>query len=288
MSILDAGTRSVGAFLQSVDRPLTTYLLWAFGVTWVISFGCYALFTQGLLTETQLEIGHALSAVGPTIGALVASRSLRRAFQFRLPGGLPGFLVFSPILLFGLGLLGYRLVQGSGMNWSTYLTTSTWLLPLITFPVFEEIGWRGYLLPRLQAHFSAWNATLYLTGIWALWHLPFFFYRFEFSPLIAVGFFFGLWMGAILLTCIFNASRGSLLGVILFHFFNNVGSAFDTEIIAPILSIGFVVLAIWVYQRYGRLHLSPIPRTTQGRTSTAATFHSTGKQTADPLPPATK
>jgi membrane protease YdiL (CAAX protease family) len=39
----------------------------------------------------------------------------------------------------------------------------------------EEIGWRGYALPRLAAQLGLARASLVLGLIWACWHLPFFF-----------------------------------------------------------------------------------------------------------------
>ena len=36
----------------------------------------------------------------------------------------------------------------------------------------EELGWRGYLLPKLRMFFSDRTALLFSGAIWGLWHLP--------------------------------------------------------------------------------------------------------------------
>lgn len=41
-------------------------------------------------------------------------------------------------------------------------------------PFPEEIGWRGFALPRMQSKFGPLNATLLLAILWAFWHLPHF------------------------------------------------------------------------------------------------------------------
>lgn len=40
---------------------------------------------------------------------------------------------------------------------------------------FEEVGWRGWLLPRLSVSVGARSAVVVTSAIWALWHLPFIF-----------------------------------------------------------------------------------------------------------------
>jgi membrane protease YdiL (CAAX protease family) len=53
--------------------------------------------------------------------------------------------------------------------------------PLVAFFVltfalsWEEIGWRGYAMPRLQTGRSALGASLILGPVWGSWHLPLYF-----------------------------------------------------------------------------------------------------------------
>jgi membrane protease YdiL (CAAX protease family) len=90
----------------------------------------------------------------------------------------------------------------------------------LTFGIGEETGWRGYALPVLQKKYPALTATFILAFGWACWHIPAFFYRPLYSQMTAAaltGFFVSLLMGAIVLTWLYNSTKGSLLIVSIFH-----------------------------------------------------------------------
>src|SRR5215211_4092979 len=82
----------------------------------------------------------------------------------------------------------------------------------------EEIGWRGYALPRLQYRRSALSASLILGVIWAFYHLPLFFTGQAFrSPSLLVPFVVSGLALSVILTWVYNSTGGSLLLVVLLH-----------------------------------------------------------------------
>ncbi len=103
------------------------------------------------------------------------------------------------------------------------------VLPWLVFEVLtngEEWGWRGYVLPRLQAKYSALTSSLVLGVIWSVWHLPKFM---ETDPGGERSFF---WFTtahlalAVLYTWLYNNTHGSLLLVVLFHAAENTAGMF--------------------------------------------------------------
>jgi membrane protease YdiL (CAAX protease family) len=98
----------------------------------------------------------------------------------------------------------------------TLLVNGVYMLIFVTLG--EEVGWRGYALPALQARYSALLASLILGVVWALWHLPVFFNPdtsysnlpfFLFLPFIV--------LMTVLITWLFNSTGGSVLMAMFFH-----------------------------------------------------------------------
>lgn len=96
-------------------------------------------------------------------------------------------------------------------------------LPVLIIPLFlfdaitngEEMGWRGYVLPRLQAKYSALASSLILGVIWGFWHLPKL--MAPDSTASIAPFMVKVMADAVLYTWLYNGTRGSLLLATLFH-----------------------------------------------------------------------
>ncbi len=214
-----------------------------------------ALSAQDLLHFRISEYWHFLGALGPIGAAFIVtaiangnagiSEFLGRMVRWKV--GIVWFVVsaFSPFALFLLSVLILRIFGNSwpdfGKLMSGEYATLAWiggsLLSAIAYGVGEEAGWRGFALPRLQQGRSALWATFILSVFWAIWHIPMFFYRFEFGIGQAVGFFIGLLAGAIWLTFLYNSTGGSTLMVTLWHTSWNLVNIFGLVVSVEVVSI---------------------------------------------------
>lgn len=101
------------------------------------------------------------------------------------------------------------------------------VIPVFTYVLFlsvmgEEIGWRGYVLPRLQERHGALLASLILGVIWGLWHLPLFWMKGNFHSQIPFILFLLQDIAlSIVMTWLYNGTGQSLLIVSLFHAASN-------------------------------------------------------------------
>lgn len=122
----------------------------------------------------------------------------------------------------------------------------TWVFLILTIGLGEEVGWRGYMLPKLQMSMSALTASV-LTGIiWIFWHIPSFIFDPQFSAFSLVwrlGWGFLIICASIIYAYFYNSTGGSLLIPILFHGTNDyvMGSLAARD---PVLNLVWAILFI--------------------------------------------
>lgn len=121
------------------------------------------------------------------------------------------------------------------------------LVPLFLFSIIfyaaigEEIGWRGYVLRKLQQKFNPFIATVYIAIIWSIWHIGYFIlvenYTFQQIP----GVIIWTMMASFFATWLFNKTKGNVLVLILFHASINLAIVFTAHP-AIITGIHFILL----------------------------------------------
>lgn len=140
------------------------------------------------------------------------------------------------------------------------------IIPWLLFEILingEEMGWRGYILPRLQARHNALVASLIVGLLWSVWHLPKFWGIGTNSERSFAWFVVAHLALAVLYTWLYNSTRGSLLLVTFFHASSNTAGMFLPVsfaaiggVMANLLIVLVTVTAVVVTITAGPAHLS--------------------------------
>lgn len=266
-----------------VLHPVAAFLVLTYAMSWAIWLGLAATATS-IATPLGAVLNVAATA-GPSIAALVVAMLIRGGAIRRLLAGfslrrLPvGWALVA--LLLPLGMVGAAITASVAfMGGSTPVLTGAVLgtlagefvrVLLLGGPLEEELGWRGFALPRLQERRSAFDAALLLGLVWGLWHIPLYFVpgtgQSESvgdvgSAAFLIGAFVIWTMGlSVLFAWLFNQTGGSLIAVILLHAAVNlasfvpaaIGSTGPVPTLYALVTWIVVALVAW---RYGRATLA--------------------------------
>lgn len=280
--------RLVGLFER---WALHVFVLLTIGISWP-AWGVLAVYDL----EPGLNLAGALwllGGLGPPLAAVVVvgvtegidavRQLLGRLLTWRVAGRWYAVALMLPGAVVAVALIIDALVY----EVSTPLPSLD-LLPLFVGSIvanmligggLEEIGWRGFALPRLQAAYSALTASLILGVVWIAWHAPLFVVpgaiQAELSPLPFL--IQGLAL-AVVFTWVCNSTDGSLLLVVLLHgtvnawltsvwFLRGDVSATTLWVFAGLLGVVAVSLVVV----YGPAHLSRSDRQTAGPSGSDST-----------------
>jgi hypothetical protein len=169
-------------------------LLKFFSLTYLVSWACFiatAAISGGTAsTPSGLAILsgsiYLLGVFAPSLVALALTARaegragtlalLRRIVEWRVGARWYVFAVgYMAAIKLAVALL-YRIATGA---WPPFGPETLYIMVgaiVLSTPVQagEEVGWRGYALPRLARHLGLAPASIVLGVIWACWHLPFF------------------------------------------------------------------------------------------------------------------
>jgi membrane protease YdiL (CAAX protease family) len=254
------------------NHPLAFFFFIAFLFSWTIEINLIA--SQSGSLKISLPMGlHYLASFGPMAAALVVtwfsggSQGLKdlwaRITKWRGERKWIAFALLSPVIFFIFGtLVNFFLTKEwpdlsriGQVNYLPNLGLGALVLWLATFGFGEEIGWRGFALPRLQKKYNALAATIILGITWIVWHIPTFFYHetyLEMGPFLLFGMAIGILFGGVMLTWLYNSSKGSILMVAIWHGLFDFFSASQANgpWVAPFISFCIIFLAIRILKVY--------------------------------------
>jgi len=210
-------------------HPIITFFVLTYVLTWALESPL--VFLRDTVTDTQglvlvILASNVVSVVAIVLTAIVFGRGTLRKLLGRLLIWRVNPLWYLVVILGPVALTGgvvalNALMGGPALSLGMPLLGVAVFLAFSIFPgsaLGEEIGWRGYALPRLQAGRSALSASLLLAPIWALWHLPLWLTGDPVkTPTFYAAFVVSAFALSIILTWVYNSSGGSLLMVVLLH-----------------------------------------------------------------------
>jgi len=208
-------------------RQLTLFFLLAYVIAWIAWVPL--IISQKGLGWIRADVPFEAiipGAFAPTIAAIAVQWLTKR--DFRICRFIGSWRRFLPSLIVGLAavMLGEVIIPVLAMtrsidalHWNILLSWTAYQCNYSTFlggPLNEEPGWRGFALPKLQARFGPYRAALILGVLWTGWHLPLFLIH-GWIGLPIWG--YAIWVIglSILITFVFNISRGSIIICILMH-----------------------------------------------------------------------
>ncbi|WP_267643954.1 CPBP family intramembrane glutamic endopeptidase [Haloarchaeobius amylolyticus] len=269
-------------------HPIVTFSVLDFALTWGLWTLLFVLY-DGMPPGPLVLLG----AFGPAVAAVIcvkgAGESVRGWARSLVPRTRLWWYVLAlmlPVAIIVAGAPVFALVGVPVGIPSPALggVVVHFLLALTIGGAQEEIGWRGFLMPHLQQRNGAWFAGTLVGLHWALWHAPLFILgdgAFAPTGRSFVGYVGAIIGASLILTGLFNATRGNVIVAMLYHAANNAANAFlplgeealavaslvrDTAPTAKLLVVWVIVLALVL--RYGRRSLAPGDQWTGTRTGT--------------------
>lgn len=218
--------------------PVLSYFVLAMLFSWA-TWAPLTARALGLTAQYASPYLHLVGGLGPLCAAIVmtvlcdgragVARLWESCTTLRGRGRWIVLAITAPILLFVLSATALSVFAGAhivgadvgrSVEYPQLTRGAYWIANIVFYGFGEEVGWRGFALPRMQAKYTAWKSALLIGAAWALWHLPLFAFSAGMSSMGlggAVGWFFSILTGSVLMTWLFNASGGSVLAVALFH-----------------------------------------------------------------------
>ena len=162
-------------------KQVVLFLILVFGITWSLGFWVAAQpapaslsgFLAAFLPQVWAPTVIALILVGVSHGARGIRAEVAERLKYRR--GSTSWLALAaltPAVATASAVSAARFAGDSAAFTPWQAIPFAIGMQIITGAVGEELGWRGFLLPRLRKHYGPVTAAWVMGSLWSLWHVP--------------------------------------------------------------------------------------------------------------------
>jgi len=219
------------------SKNTLVFIICAFLASWIIWGFCF------IADDKTGGILRIVGTFGPSVSAIIISLVsnkketvgiMKSAVNVRIKA-VDYLLIF--LLLPAVTAISYLIMRVSRLETPDF-SYKVLELPVVFLYIFalmgplgEELGWRGFLLPKLLRKQNTLTAGIVLGLIWTVWHLPLFFINgalqnsfvrtFGYTAAF-IGYAYYTVLMSIFISIIFVRSRGSTFAALIIHTMGNM------------------------------------------------------------------
>jgi len=253
------------------QHPLISFVIINYAISWALLYPAFRILLAAKGSFPLKALFGLIGGYGPSLAAVIVlavtlgkggvGSALRKFLIWRVSPRWYLYVLVLPVCAYALAVLIHvrppvDLLAGlRGVPFA-------WLIALPFGPLGEELGWRGFLLPRLLERFEATTATLIVGLVWTVWHVAAFTFPGAAIPSVLPVNALTVCLYAVQITaeaCIFTyvyfQTRGSLVIAVMLHmafnasgnivegFLPSIGDANDLKRQAYFTSL--MILVVW-------------------------------------------
>jgi len=244
------------------DHPLVAFVVISYTLVWVFLHPAFRILVAAKGSFPPVALIGLPGAYSPSIAALVVLgltegtlgvRSvLWRLLGWRVPLRWYLYVLVLPLAV-AMCAVAVHLRSAIDVTGGLRAIPIAYAIALPFGPLAEELGWRGYFLPRLLQRYSALRATLIVAVVWTVWHFALFIFPGaaipSFLPVTSwtIALYFCQILGeSLIFTSVFLKTGGSVLLAILLHMAFNSASNIAERFFPAFANAGAARLSIYL------------------------------------------
>jgi hypothetical protein len=218
--------------MSTAVRNAARFVLYTYAISWLLWLPAILQSRSGKGIDSAWYVIGMVGLIVPSIVGLVFLRReqkdwrlVKALFRFRLNRWMALAFVILPASMVVAHWVNITWFDGPAPVIAEPSSIPLRFLSILVMggPLIEEIGWRGYLQPRVNERYRVIMAGLIVGVIWAIWHFPLFLVREMFHHNLPLDQFF---ITAVLMSVIMNfflvKAQSGIWPALVLHTFMNL------------------------------------------------------------------